>query len=187
LREEDVYPADPEDGYGWEKLFGERLCRHFVEDFAFDARVARLHNVYGPWCAWRGGREKAPAALCRKVLEALAMATPRIEIWGDGKQVRSFLYVDDAIDGIWRLMSGAARGPLNIGSEERVSVDGMVDILESLAGVRCDRIYLRDAPRGVTGRSSDNTRVRRELDWEPRVSLREGLLHLLRWMQPLLP
>ena len=187
LREEDVYPADPEDGYGWEKLFGERLCRHFVEDFAFDARVARFHNVYGPWCTWRGGREKAPAALCRKVLEASVMATPRIEIWGDGEQVRSFLYVDDAIDGIWRLMSGAARGPLNIGSEERVSVNGMVDILESLADVRCDRSYLLDAPRGVAGRSSDNTRVRRELDWEPRVSLREGLLHLLRWMQPLQP
>ncbi|HEX6832117.1 MAG TPA: NAD-dependent epimerase/dehydratase family protein, partial [Rudaea sp.] len=137
LREEDAYPADPEDGYGWEKLFGERLCRHFFEDFGFDARAGRLHNVYGPFGAWRGGREKAPAALCRKVLEARAMAQPRIEIWGDGSQVRSFLYVDDAVDGIMRLMESPVRGPLNIGSEERVSVDGLVDLLEALAGVRC--------------------------------------------------
>src|SRR6185437_15721396 len=135
LREEDAYPADPEDGYGWEKLFGERLCRHFVEDYGFDARVARLHNVYGPFGAWRGGREKAPAALCRKVLEAAATHDPRITIWGDGSQVRSFLYVDDAVEGILRLMRGSTRGPINIGSAERVSMDELVSILEDLAGV----------------------------------------------------
>lgn len=187
LREEDAYPADPEDGYGWEKIFSERLCRHFVEDYGFDARVARLHNVYGPFGAWRGGREKAPAALCRKVLEARTQAEPSIEIWGDGTQSRSFLYVDDAIEGIVRLMQGEARGPLNLGSEERVSVDGLVDVLEELAGLRCRRVYRPQAPRGVAGRSSDNTRVRRELGWSPEVPLREGLARLMRWMAPLLP
>jgi nucleoside-diphosphate-sugar epimerase len=187
LREEDAYPADPEDGYGWEKLFGERLCRHFFEDYGFDARVARLHNVYGPFGAWRGGREKAPAALCRKVLEAAAMADPVLSIWGDGNQARSFLYVDDAVEGILRLMQGEARGPLNIGSEERVSVDGLVSLLEDLAGIRCRREYDPGAPRGVAGRSSDNTRVRRELGWEPQVPLREGLHRLMQWMRPLLP
>ena len=186
LREEDAYPADPEDGYGWEKLFSERLCRHFVEDYGFDARVARLHNVYGPFGAWRGGREKAPAALCRKVLEARTQAEPSIEIWGDGTQSRSFLYVDDAIEGIVRLMQGEARGPLNLGSEERVSVDGLVDVLEDLAGVRCRRVYRPQAPRGVAGRSSDNARVQRELGWSPKVPLREGLTRLMRWMAPLL-
>jgi GDP-D-mannose 3',5'-epimerase len=186
LREEDAYPADPEDGYGWEKLFGERLCRHFHEDFGFDACVARLHNVYGPFGAWHGGREKAPAALCRKVLEAKAVTRPTIDIWGDGRQRRSFLYVDDAVDGILRLMHGMSRGPLNIGSEECVSVDAMVDVLEDLAGVRCQRSYQSDAPRGVAGRSSDNTRVRAELGWEPQISLREGLRRLMQWMQPLL-
>jgi nucleoside-diphosphate-sugar epimerase len=187
LREEDAYPADPEDGYGWEKLFAERLCRHFHEDFGLDARVGRLHNVYGPFGAWRGGREKAPAALCRKVLEARAMHEPRIEIWGDGAQSRSFLHVDDAVEGILRLMDAEnVRGPLNIGSEERVSVDTLVDLLESLAGVRCARAYVRDAPRGVAGRCSDNTRVRAELGWQPRVPLREGLRGLMDWMEPLL-
>jgi len=186
LREEDAYPADPEDGYGWEKLFGERLCRHFFEDFGFDARVARLHNVYGPFGAWRGGREKAPAALCRKVLEASAMVDPALQIWGDGSQVRSFLYVDDAIDGILRLMQGDARGPLNIGSEERVSVDELVTLLEELASIRCRRDYEKNAPRGVVGRSSDNTRVRRELGWEPQIPLREGLHRLMQWMRPLI-
>ncbi len=186
LREQDAYPADPEDGYGWEKLFGERLCRHFAEDYGFDARVGRLHNVYGPFGAWRGGREKAPAALCRKVLEAAATADPQIAIWGDGSQKRSFLYVDDAVDGILRVMQGPTRGPINIGSEERVSVDELVSVLEELAGVHCTRSYDTTAPRGVVGRSSDNTRMRAELGWEPNVPLRDGLSRLMRWMRPLL-
>src|SRR6187401_362270 len=153
LREADAYPAQPEDGYGWEKLFGERMCRHFMEDFGLETRVARFHNVYGPNGAWRGGREKAPAAICRKVAEAVASGSGYIEIWGDGKQTRSFTYVEDCIEGTLRLMGSDVREPLNIGSSELVSVDELVSLVEGTAGVRLARRYDVSAPQGVRGRN----------------------------------
>lgn len=156
LKEVDAYPADPEDGYGWEKLFGERMCRHFSEDFGIECRVARFHNVYGPNGTFDGGREKAPAAICRKVIAAQLSGEPSIEIWGDGEQTRSFMYIDDCIDGILRLMDSEVRDPINVGSDEMVSINQLVDIAEKIAGIRLRRTYVLDAPKGVRGRSSDN-------------------------------
>jgi nucleoside-diphosphate-sugar epimerase len=182
LREEDAYPAEPEDGYGWEKLFGERLCRHFAEDFALETRVARYHNVYGPYGAYEGGREKAPAAICRKVAEAKLSGVHEIEIWGDGKQTRSFTYIDDCVDGTLRLMDSDVRAPLNVGSSELVTIDGLVDVVEEVAGIRVRRRYDLGAPQGVRGRNSDNTRIRAELGWEPSTSLRDGLERTYRWV-----
>ena len=182
LREEDAYPADPEDGYGWEKLFSERMCRHFQEDFGLETRVARYHNVYGPNGTYEGGREKAPAAICRKVALAKLTGDHNIEIWGDGKQTRSFTYIDDCIEGTLRLTDSDIREPLNIGSDQLVTIDELVDIVQAIAGVKLRRHYRLDAPQGVRGRNSDNTRVAKLLGWVPSVSLEEGLEATYRWV-----
>jgi GDP-D-mannose 3', 5'-epimerase len=182
LREEDAYPAMPEDGYGWEKLFSERMCRHFEEDFGLTTRVARYHNVYGPQGTWDGGREKAPAAICRKVATAVLAGTHEIEIWGDGEQTRSFTYIDDCVYGTERLMWSDVNEPLNIGSSELVSINQMVDIVEDLAGIKLERKYLLDAPKGVRGRNSDNARILELFGWEPSTTLREGLEQNYRWV-----
>ncbi|MCX7631429.1 MAG: NAD-dependent epimerase/dehydratase family protein [Geminicoccaceae bacterium] len=181
LKEEDAYPAMPEDGYGWEKLFSERMCRHFTEDFGLETRVGRYHNVYGPHGTWCGGREKAPAAICRKVAEAENNGT--IEIWGDGKQTRSFMYIDDCIFGTLLLMNSSVREPLNIGSSELVSINRLVDVVEDIAGVRLRRRYDLDAPKGVRGRNSDNTKIKALLGWEPSVRLRDGLEVTYAWIE----
>ena len=182
LREEDAYPAQPEDGYGWEKLFSERMCRHFEEDFGLPCRVARYHNVYGPSGAFAGGREKAPAAICRKVIEAKRSGEQEIEIWGDGQQTRSFLYIDDCLEGTQRLVESAVNEPLNIGSNELVSINLLVDMVEEIAGVKLKRVYKLDAPKGVNGRNSDNSRVKRLLGWEPSTKLRDGLAVTYEWI-----
>jgi GDP-D-mannose 3', 5'-epimerase len=182
LREEDAYPAQPEDGYGWEKLFSERMCRHFREDFGIETRVARYHNVYGPHGTWEGGREKAPAAICRKVVEAVISGEHSIEIWGDGGQTRSFMYIDDCLEGTHRIMAGDVCEPLNLGSSELVSIDQLVDLVEAIAGVRLERYYDPDAPIGVAGRNSDNTRLRAAFGWEPSLPLREGLERTYKWI-----
>jgi nucleoside-diphosphate-sugar epimerase len=182
LKESDAYPADPEDGYGWEKLFSERMCRHFMEDFGLAVRVARYHNVYGPNGTWAGGREKAPAAICRKVAEAKVSGRHEIEIWGDGKQTRSFMYIDDCLDGTLRIMDSDVEEPINLGSEEMVTINDLVDIVEEIAGIKVARRYDIDAPKGVRGRSSDNTMIRERLDWEPLTPLRLGLERTYRWI-----
>lgn len=182
LKEEDAYPALPEDGYGWEKLFSERMCRHFREDYGVQTRVARFHNVYGPLGTWEGGREKAPAAICRKVIHAKATGDHNIEIWGDGLQTRSFMYIDDCITGIHKFMDGDVVEPMNLGSDELVTINGLVDIVESIAGVKLERQYNLDAPKGVNGRNSDNTMILRELGWEPGIRLRDGLQKTHDWI-----
>jgi GDP-D-mannose 3', 5'-epimerase len=182
LREDDAYPADPEDGYGWEKLFSERLCRHYLEDFGLETRVARYHNVYGPVGTWTGGREKAPAAICRKVAEAVQTGSGQIEVWGDGKQSRSFMYVDDCVRGTIDVLEGPRIDPINLGSAELVTIDRLVDIVEEVAGTRLQRNYKLDAPPGVRGRNSDNTRFRETYGWEPSISLRDGLEKTYRWI-----
>jgi GDP-D-mannose 3', 5'-epimerase len=182
LREEDAYPAMPEDGYGWEKLFSERMCRHFREDYGLETRIARYHNVYGPLGTWEGGREKAPAAICRKVVEAQLSGEHHIEIWGNGEQTRSFMYVDDCIEGTLRLMESDVREPLNLGSSELVSVNQLVTLVEEIAGLPLERFYDPDAPIGVAGRNSDNTRLRAALGWEPAITLREGLEKTWKWV-----
>lgn len=182
LREEDAYPAMPEDGYGWEKLFSERMCRHFSEDFGLVVRVARYHNVYGPFGTWRGGREKAPAALCRKIAEAKLTGDAEIEIWGDGQQTRSFAYIDDCLTGTAKLMQSSCEEPLNIGSSELVSINQLADLIEEIAGISVTRRYKLDAPQGVRGRNSDNRRIRETLDWEPSISLRTGLEKTYSWI-----
>ena len=182
LRESDAYPALPEDGYGWEKLFSERMCHHFSEDFGLVTRVARYHNVYGPNGTYEGGREKAPAAICRKVAQAKLSGTDEIEIWGDGEQRRSFMYIDDCLRGTELLMWSDVQEPLNIGSAELVSVNELVDLVEEIAGVKLKRRYKLDAPQGVRGRNSDNTLIRKCLDWEPSVGLSEGLEETYRWI-----
>jgi nucleoside-diphosphate-sugar epimerase len=182
LREADAYPAMPEDGYGWEKLFSERMCRHFMEDFGLETRVARYHNVYGPEGTWAGGREKAPAAICRKVAEAALSGGGEIEIWGDGKQTRSFMYIDDCVKGTLTIAAGPRIEPINLGSSELVTIDGLVDIVEGIAGVRLERRYKLDAPQGVRGRNSDNALIAQTYDWEPSISLREGLEKTYAWV-----
>jgi nucleoside-diphosphate-sugar epimerase len=182
LREGDAYPAMPEDGYGWEKLFSERMCRHFAEDFAIETRVARYHNVYGPEGTWTGGREKAPAAICRKVATAALTGDHTIEIWGDGQQTRSFTYIDDCLEGTLRLTASDVREPLNIGSDQLVTINQLVDIAESIAGITLDRRYRLDAPQGVRGRNSDNTLIRERLGWAPSVSLEDGLAATYAWV-----
>jgi nucleoside-diphosphate-sugar epimerase len=182
LREADAYPAMPEDGYGWEKLFSERMCRHFLEDFGLETRVARYHNVYGPEGTWDGGREKAPAAICRKVAEAVQTGSSEIEIWGDGKQTRSFMYIDDCVAGTLKIAGGPRVEPLNLGSAELVTIDGLVDIVEKIAGAQLERRYKLDAPQGVRGRNSDNTLIRETYGWEPSIPLREGLEQTYRWV-----
>jgi nucleoside-diphosphate-sugar epimerase len=182
LRESDAYPAMPEDGYGWEKLFSERMCRHFREDFGLATRVARYHNVYGPHGTWDGGREKAPAAICRKVIEATLTGSHCITIWGTGQQTRSFMYIDDCIEGTLRLARSPVEDPINLGSSELVTINQLVDIAEDIAGVRLERHYDLGAPKGVNGRNSDNTMIRQRLDWEPSVRLRDGLERTYRWI-----
>jgi len=182
LREADAYPAMPEDGYGWEKLFSERMARHFWEDFGTETRVARYHNVYGPFGTYSGGREKAPAAICRKVAHAQLSGSDEIEIWGDGLQTRSFTYIDDCIDGTLRLFSSQCREPLNIGSAELVTVNELVSLCEEIAGLNLKRRYVLDAPQGVRGRNSDNTLITSQLDWEPGTSLRDGLAVTYKWV-----
>jgi GDP-D-mannose 3',5'-epimerase len=182
LKEEDAYPAQPEDGYGWEKLFSERMCRHFREDFGMHTRVARFHGVYGPFGAWEGGREKAPAAIIRKVIHAKATGQHEIEIWGDGQQTRSFAYIDDCVDGIERIMLSDSPEPLNLGSSELVSINQLVDIVEDVAGIKLRRTYNLDAPRGVNGRNSDNTRIQQLLGWQPSTRLRDGLAKTYAWI-----
>jgi GDP-D-mannose 3',5'-epimerase len=182
LREQDAYPAEPEDGYGWEKLFSERMCRHYEEDFGLETRVARYHNVYGPQGSWTGGREKAPAAICRKVAEAVQAGDHEIEIWGDGKQTRSFMYIDDCVRGSIEVLEGPPIEPVNLGSSELVTIDGLVDIVESIAGVELKRSYDLGAPQGVRGRNSDNTLFRTTYGWEPSISLREGLERTYEWI-----
>jgi nucleoside-diphosphate-sugar epimerase len=182
LKESDAYPAEPEDGYGWEKLFSERMCRHFSEDFGLTTRVARYHNVYGPNGTWEGGREKAPAAICRKVAEAQLSGRHEIEIWGDGEQTRSFMYIDDCIEGTRRIMESDIAEPINLGSSEMVTINQLVDLVEDIAGLKLNRHYILDAPKGVRGRNSDNTMIRERLAWEPSTLLRTGLSETYRWI-----
>ncbi len=182
LKEADAYPAMPEDGYGWEKLFSERMCRHFSEDYGLVTRVARYHNVYGPHGTFDGGREKAPAAICRKVIEAKLSGDHGIDIWGDGHQTRSFMYIDDCVHGTRRLMDSDVAVPINLGSSELVSINQLVDIVEDIAGLRLQRHYLLDAPKGVRGRNSDNAMIQEVLGWEPSISLRTGLEATYRWI-----
>jgi GDP-D-mannose 3',5'-epimerase len=182
LKESDAYPAFPEDGYGWEKLFGERVCRHFLEDFGLETRVARYHNVYGPHGTYDGGREKAPAAICRKVAEAQMSGSGEIEIWGDGEQTRSFTYIDDCLEGTLLLMASDVSEPLNIGSSQLVTINRLVDIVEEIAGVRLERRYNDAEPQGVRGRNSDNALIKQLLEWEPAISLETGLERTYRWI-----
>ena len=183
LREEDAYPAMPEDGYGWEKLFSERMCKHFEEDFGMNVRVVRFHNVYGPEGTWRGGREKAPAALSRKIIEAKRNDDLRIEVWGDGEQTRSFMYIDDCITGLDRLMNSDFSDPINLGRSELVSINQMIDMISEIAGVEVERVHNLDAPQGVRGRNSDNTLILEKLGWEPEVDLRSGLAKTYAWIE----
>jgi len=183
LKESDSYPAMPEDGYGWEKLFSERMCRHFREDFGLETRVARYHNVYGPDGTYDGGREKAPAAICRKVIQALLSGSNEIEIWGDGEQTRSFMYIEDCLTGTRRIMSSDVTEPLNLGSDELVTINQLVDIVEEIAGVRLRRRYRLEAPKGVRGRNSDNTLIKAKLGWAPSISLRDGMERTYRWIR----
>lgn len=181
LKEEDAYPADPEEGYGTEKLFMESLCKYYHEDYGFETRVVRFHNVYGPLGTYEGGKEKAPAAICRKV--ALAEDGDEIEVWGDGEQTRSFMHVDDCVEGIHRIMSSDYPRPLNLGTDELVTVNELVDLVAEVAGKRLLKRHDLSKPQGVRGRNSDNSRLRRVLDWEPGISLREGLLPTYHWIE----
>jgi nucleoside-diphosphate-sugar epimerase len=183
LKEEDAYPAMAEDGYGWEKLFSERMCRHFMEDYGLQTRVARFHNVYGPYGTWDGGREKAPAAICRKVIEAKDTGAHEIEIWGDGHQTRSFMYIDDCLKGIDLIMHSEIREPLNLGSAELVSINDLVSLVEEIGGVKLARRHDLDAPKGVRGRNSDNTLIEKLLGWEPNIPLRDGLRKTYAWIR----
>jgi GDP-D-mannose 3', 5'-epimerase len=182
LKESDAYPAMPEDGYGWEKLFSERMCRHFREDFGLQTRVARYHNVYGPHGTWTGGREKAPAAICRKVIEAKLSGRHEIEIWGSGNQTRSFMYIDDCLKGTQMILDSDIVEPLNLGSDELVTINQLVDIVEDIAAIQLKRKYNPKAPKGVNGRNSDNTLIKQYLGWAPGIRLREGLEKTYRWI-----
>jgi nucleoside-diphosphate-sugar epimerase len=181
LKEEDAYPADPEDGYGWEKLFSERQCRHYTEDYGFETRVVRFHNIYGPLGTYDGGREKSPAAICRKV--ALVADGGEIEVWGDGEQTRSYCYIDDCVEGIYRLMQSNHREPLNLGTDRLVSINELVDLVSEAAGKSVGKRYNLTAPQGVRGRNSDNTQLRDVLGWEPETTLEAGLAVTYRWIR----
>ncbi len=183
LKESDAYPAMPEAGYGEEKLFSEQMCRYAMEDWGLETRVARFHNVYGPHGSWEGGREKAPAAICRKVAEAKLCGNHVIDIWGDGTCTRSFMEIDDCIEGICRIMDSDIRYPINLGSSELVSVGQLVGIIEGIAGVKLKRRYDTSQPQGVQGRNSNNTLIKAELDWEPSTPLRDGLAKLYEWVE----
>lgn len=182
LKEEDAYPAMPEDGYGWEKLFSERMCRHFREDFGLQTRVARFHNVYGSYGTYDGGREKAPAAMCRKVIQAKLSGKHEIDVWGDGTRTRSFMYIDDCLKGIQMIMNSDILEPINLGSNELVTINQLVDIVEDIAGIKVVRQYDLSAPQGVNGRNSDNTKIKQYLGWEPSVPLRVGMAKTYAWI-----
>jgi len=183
LREKDAYPAMPEDGYGWEKLFSERMCRHFTEDYGLETRVARFHNIYGPLGTFDGGREKAPAAICRKVIEAKINEAKSIDVWGDGSQTRSFLYIDDCVDAVLKLFYSDFKDPINIGSDEKVSINELISIAEKLANKKFKRNYQLDKPQGVRGRSSNNELIKEKLGWEHKYSLEEGIDKTYRWIE----
>ena len=180
LREEDAYPADPEDGYGWEKLYMERVCRHYYEDFGLETRIVRFHNIFGPLGTYDGGREKSPAAICRKV--ALANDGDGIEVWGDGQQTRSYCYIDDCVEGIYRLMRSDYREPLNLGQDRMISINQLVDMVSEIAGKQIAKRYDESKPQGVRGRNSDNNRLRDVLKWAPQISLEEGLRRTYEWI-----
>jgi GDP-D-mannose 3', 5'-epimerase len=182
LKESDAYPAMPEDGYGWEKLFSEHMCRHYREDFGLETRVARYHNVYGPHGSWDGGREKAPAAVCRKIIQAKISGKHEIEIWGDGLQTRSFMFIEDCLKGTQDLMNSDIIEPLNLGSAEMVTINQLVDIVENIAGIQLKRNYNLDAPKGVRGRSSDNTLIQELMGWSPSIPLRDGMERTYTWI-----
>ena len=181
LKEDDAYPADPEDGYGWEKLFSERQCRHYFEEYGLETRVVRFHNIFGPLGTYDGGREKSPAAICRKV--ALASDCDAIEVWGDGNQTRSYCYIDDCCEGLFRIMSSDHREPINLGQDRMISINELVEIVAGVAGKRIEKQYDLSKPQGVRGRNSDNTLLRRVLGWEPQISLEEGLERTYRWIE----
>tara|TARA_B100000131_G_scaffold19115_1_gene18897 strand:- start:1168 stop:2178 length:1011 start_codon:yes stop_codon:yes gene_type:complete len=183
LKEDDAYPADPEDGYGWEKLFSERMCRHFMEDYGIHVRIARYHNIYGPYGTYDGGREKAPAALCRKVIQSKIKNENKIQVWGDGKQTRTFLYVDDCVEGTLRLFDSNYSDPINIGSDEQVSINQMLDIIEQIGETKkLEREYQLDKPKGVRGRSSNNNLIKEVLNWSYQIKLKEGLKKTYDWI-----
>ncbi len=182
LKEADAYPAMPEDGYGWEKLFSERMCRHFREDFGLYTRVARFHNVYGPYGTWEGGREKAPAATCRKVIHAKENGETEVEIWGDGKQTRSFMYIDDCIKGILAITDSEILEPINLGSDEITTIEGLYDMVEEIAGMKLKHNHNLTAPKGVNGRNSDNTKITEYLGWAPSIRLRDGMQKTYDWI-----
>jgi len=182
LKESDAYPAEPEDGYGWEKLFSERMCRHFTEDFGLETRVVRYHNVYGPFGTFDGGREKAPAALCRKVIMAKLQNINEIEVWGDGEQTRSFMFIDDCIEGTKKIFGGKSTDVYNLGSSEQVSINQMISIIEDIAKFSVNKKYLLDKPKGVRGRSSDNTKIIKDTGWEPTITLKNGIEKTYNWI-----
>jgi len=182
LKEEDAYPAQPQDAYGWEKLIAERLCRHYQQDYGFDTRIVRFHNIFGPFGTWEGGREKAPAAICRKVAIAKLTGNPEVEIWGDGEQTRSFCYIDDCVTGIYQLMQSDYHEPLNLGQDRMVTINQLVDMVAQIAGIRIIKKHV-PGPQGVRGRNSDNTRLRQVLGWEPRIPLEEGLARTYAWIE----
>lgn len=183
LKETEAYPANPEDGYGWEKLFSERMCRHFREDFALETRIARFHNVYGPFSEYQGGREKAPAALIRKTIEAKLSGKKQIEIWGDGKQSRTFMYIDDCVKGIDLIMRSDIKEPINLGTSQLLTINQLLTLIEKIANIKLQRTYNLDAPKGVRGRSSDNTLIKKYLNWEPNIPLEEGLKKNYQWIE----
>jgi GDP-D-mannose 3', 5'-epimerase len=182
LREEHAYPAMPQDAYGWEKLVAERLCQYYAQDYGLEVRIARFHNIFGPLGTWEGGREKAPAALCRKIAHAKLIGDPVVEIWGDGEQTRSFCYVDDCVTGLHRLMRSDYREPLNLGQDRMVSINDLADLIAEVAGYAIVKKHV-DGPQGVRGRNSDNTRLREVLGWEPEISLEEGLARTYAWVE----
>ena len=183
LKEEDAYPADPEDGYGWEKLFSERMCKHFMEDYGIEVRIARYHNIYGPYGTFDGGREKAPAALCRKIIHSKINKEEKIQVWGDGEQTRTFLYIDDCVDGTIKLFESNYSAPVNIGSDEQVSINQMLDLIENISGVKeLKREYQLDKPKGVRGRSSNNDLVKKILNWSYQIKLKDGLKKTYDWI-----
>jgi nucleoside-diphosphate-sugar epimerase len=182
LREEDAYPAQPQDGYGWEKLVAELLARYYREDHGMDTRIVRFHNIFGPLGTWDGGREKAPAAMCRKVALAKLTGNPRVEIWGDGEQTRSFCYIDDCVEGLYRLMQSDYAEPLNLGQDRLISINQMARLIAGLAGTEIELVHI-DGPQGVRGRNSDNTRLREVLGWEPDISLEDGLARTYKWIE----
>ena len=184
LKEDDAYPANPEDGYGWEKLFSERMCRHFMEDYGIQVRIARYHNIYGPFGTYDGGREKAPAALCRKIIQAKKENTQSIDVWGDGEQTRTFLFIDECIEGTLKLFESDYSEPINIGSDEQVSINQMIDIITEIAKIKkLDKNYQLDKPKGVRGRSSNNELIKKVLNWSFQMSLKDGLTKTYKWIE----